>query len=116
MAALYPPVEPQILRRPTAGQHQSIVRIGLHFIKRCIQPEPMPGLFRVRLVPLEVMDGGPHRLSGFLPRTHGVDRMPGHPQCLEWHHDLVILDVITHQHQDLLCGHLGLYSSCLTSC
>jgi hypothetical protein len=41
-----------------------------------------------------------------LPRAHGVNGMADGRQCLERHHDLVVLGEIADQHQDLL-AHLA---------
>src|SRR5690606_18038610 len=61
------------------------------------------GLLAVSLIALEVVDGGANLIVGPLVRADGVDGMPDHLQGLEGHHDLVILNVVTYEHQNLFC-------------
>jgi len=51
------------------------------------------------------MDGSPHYLALLFAWAHGIDLVADHQEHLVRHHHLVVLDVVAHEHQDLLCGH-----------
>ena len=95
-------VEPEVLRRPPTSNHEGVVALGAHVGERGIDGEIMTPLLRVRLIALEVVDGGTNRLSGFLARADGVYRVSDGEQRLERDHHLVVFGEIPDEHQDLL--------------
>src|SRR5439155_7604714 len=66
--------------------------------------EVVSSLLGVGLIALEVVDGGADLVSLLLAGADGIHGVPDGLECLERHHDLVVLAVVPDQHQDLL-GH-----------
>src|SRR5690606_3912384 len=95
-------IQPDVLGRAAARDHQRVVILGPHIGERRVQPEVVAPLLAVGLVALEAVDGRPHRLPGLLPGTHCVNRVAATLERLERHHDLVVLDEVADQHEDLL--------------
>ena len=95
-------VEPQIFRRPSAGDHERIVVFGICFRKIRIQREIVPWFFRIGLVAFEIVDRRLDLLTGLFGRAHGMNDMPERGQCLKRHHDLVVFGEIADQEEDLL--------------
>ena len=103
----HPFVQAKIFRGTPTGDDEGIVLGRVHNIEIGIEGEVVPALLAVGLVALEVMDGGPHHIARLLAWAYGIDLMADHQQHLEWNHHLVVLDVIAHEHQNLLCGHFS---------
>ena len=100
-------VQTNVLRRSATRNDQGVIGLGLYIGEGGVEGEVVTRLFAVGLIPLEVVHRRPNLFSRLLAGTHGVHRVPHHEEGLEWHHDLVVLDEIPHQHQDLLLGHLA---------
>src|SRR5580658_5116081 len=56
-------VKPKVLGRTAARNHERVVIAGDNFVKGGIQSEVVTALLAISLVPLEVVDGGPHRIA-----------------------------------------------------
>ena len=93
-------VQPQVLGRTAAGNHQGVVVGRIDGVEIGREREVVARLFAVGLIALEVVDGGAHRFARPLAGTHRIDAMPDHQQHLERDHRLVVLDEIADQHQD----------------
>ena len=66
-------VEPEVFRRPAAGNHERVVIVGANLVEGRIQSEVVASLLAVGLVSLEIVDRGPHRIASPLVRTDGMD-------------------------------------------
>src|ERR1039458_2571778 len=98
-------IEPKVLGRAAAGNHERVVIIGLNLVEGRIQSEIVTSLLAISLVALKIVDGGPHRIAGPLIRTDGVDHMPDHEERLEGNHHFVIFNIIANQHEEFLDSH-----------
>ena len=98
-------VEPKVLRRTAAGNHQRLVIAGPNFVKGRIQSEIVTALLAVSLVSLEVVDRRPDRIARALLRTDGIDGVAHHQERLKRNHHFVIFHIIANQHEDLLGSH-----------
>ena len=96
-------VQPQVLRRAAAGNHQGVIALGPHVGEGGVEGEVVPPLLRVRLIAFEVVNGGADLVPGLLPWTHGVDGVSHGEEGLERHHDFVVFREVSDQHQDRLC-------------
>ena len=97
-------VEPQVLGRPAAGDEQRIVISETDVVEGRVEREVVPALLGVGLVAFEIVDGSPDLVALLLARADRFHRVADRLQRLERHHDLVVLPVVAHQHQDSL-GH-----------
>jgi hypothetical protein len=98
-------IEAEVLGRAPAGDAERVVLRLVDVVEGGVEREVVATLLRVRLVALEVMDGGAHRLAGALARARGVDRVADGLQRLERDHDFVVLDEVADEHEDLLRHH-----------
>src|SRR5690606_22962341 len=100
----HPLLQPDVLRRAAARDHERVVILRLHIRERGVDPEVVAALLAVRLITFEVVDRRPHGLAGLLARTHRVHRVTHGLERLERDHDFVVFDEIADQHEDPL-GH-----------
>src|SRR2546422_5994542 len=104
-------VEPEVLGGPASGDEKGVIIAQADVVENRVEREVVSSLLGVGLIALEVVDGGAGLVSLLLAGADGIHRMPDGLKCLERHHDLVVLAVVSDQHQDLL-GHGFLRASC----
>src|ERR1039458_2153652 len=73
-------IQPKVLGRAAAGNHERVVIIGLNLVEGRIQSEIVTSLLAISLVALKIVDGGPHRIAGPLIGTDGMDAVPDHEE------------------------------------
>ena len=102
-------IEPQIFRRPAAGDDKGIVGIGFGVGESGIQREIMATFFRIGLISLEIVDRRRDLFARRLAGAYGVNGVTKGEQRLERHHCLVVLGEIAADHQNFLAAHLILH-------
>ena len=65
-------IEPQVLRRAAAGQHERIVILLADFVERGVEREIVAGLLAVRLRAFEIVDRSVDAVAGALLRATAV--------------------------------------------
>lgn len=93
-------VEPQVLRRPAAGDDQGVEGGLVEVGKIRVDCKSVSWFFRVGLVPLKVMDGRRDTVTRSFVGTHRGDVVTEHQQHLQGHHCLVVFDEVAHEHQN----------------
>jgi hypothetical protein len=63
-------------------------------------------LLAVGLITFEVVNGSPDVFAALFARTDRVYLVTHHLHGLKRHHDFVILDIVTNQHQNPFCTHV----------
>src|SRR5258708_32757184 len=71
-------IEAKVFGSAAAGEHEGVVVFGLDLVKRGIESEIVAALFGVRLVALEIMDGGADGFAGFFAGADGMDGVADH--------------------------------------
>lgn len=107
-------VEPQVLRRTAAGNHERVVVLDHQVLERGIQGESVTRPLGVGLGAVELSDRGGDLLPGSLSRADSVHGVAERPEGLEGHHRPVTLGVVTGNHEDR-SGHLLELNKCETS-
>lgn len=98
-------MEPQVLRGAAAGQDQRIVGGGIDRCEIGVEREAMAGFFAIRLVAIEVVDGGGDVVARFLVRACGMACVPDHEEHLIGDHDFIVFYEVTDEEQDFLGCH-----------
>ena len=94
-------IQADVLGSTAAGDEQAGVVGDVHRVEIGGQREVVAAQLGVGLVAHEVMDGGAHHIARLLVGADRVHLVAQHGQGLERHHGLVVLGVITAQHQHL---------------
>ncbi|MNI75363.1 hypothetical protein D3C73_1315050 [compost metagenome] len=98
-------IQAQVLRSSATRDQQGIVAFGTDLDEVMVQGKVVARLLAVRLLAFKIVDRRAHRLARDFLRAHRMHRVAHHAQGLERHHRLVVLDVVAHQHENLLCSH-----------
>jgi hypothetical protein len=92
-------IQPQILRRAAAGNHQGVVVRCIHLIECRVEGEVVSALLGVGLVAFKVVDGGAYLVALLLAGANRVHAVAHHLQRLKRNHDLVVFNEIAGQQQ-----------------
>jgi len=98
-------IQTDIFRSSSARDDQGIIVFGVNFIKGRRQEKIMTRFFTISLIADKIMNSSFDRLSFFLTGADSINLMADHGQHLERNHGLIILDIVSNQHQDLFYTH-----------
>jgi hypothetical protein len=98
-------IQPQVLGRTSAGDNEAVEPFGVDLVERCIQAEVVPAFLAIGLLSLEVVNRRGDRVPRPLARADRMYVVPDHLEHLERDHDFVVLDVVSGEEEDFLCGH-----------
>jgi len=101
-------IQTDVLRGSSTGNDQPIIVFWINFVKSGRQHKIVPGFFTIGLIADKIMNSCFDRLAFFLTRANSINLMANHGQHLERNHGLIILDIVSNQHQNLFYAHFYL--------
>src|SRR6185437_8288481 len=98
-------VDPNVFRAAPARDIDRVVFLWLDLGEGLVEPVKVPGLLRIGLIALKIMQRGFDIVARLLVGTDDVDLVSYGVHRLLEHEDLVLLAELPDQHQNLLARH-----------
>lgn len=92
-------VQGEVLWGSPAGDDEPVVACRVQALEGCVEGEVVPGLFAVRLVTFEVVNGRRAGFAGPLVGADCVDLATDGLESLKWNHHLVVLHEILRENE-----------------